>query len=73
MSRTFHHGERRIRVRGVPKDPPDLRRVARVLISLAQAQAEADAQQSATATSDPIAGEAPEPKFRSQRKRNDAA
>lgn len=73
MSRTFHHGERRIRVRGVAKDPPDLRRVARALIALAQAQAEADAQKSATAASDTIAGEAPEPKLRPQCKRNDAA
>ena len=45
MSRTFHHGERRIRAQGVRKDPPDLRRVARTLIALAQAQAEAEAQQ----------------------------
>lgn len=44
MSRTFHHGERRIRVQGIRKDPPDLRRVARTLIALAQAQAEAEAQ-----------------------------
>ena len=44
MSRTFHNGERRIRVRGIRRDPPDLRRLARALIELAQAQAEADAQ-----------------------------
>lgn len=44
MSRTFHHGERRIRARGIRQDPPDLRRVARALIALAEAQAEADAQ-----------------------------
>ena len=44
MSRTFHNGERRIRVRGIRKDPPDLRRLARALIALAEAQAEADAQ-----------------------------
>ncbi len=44
MSRTFHHGERRIRARGIRQDPPDLRRVARTLIALAEAQAEADAQ-----------------------------
>jgi hypothetical protein len=46
MSRTFHHGKRRqprrLRVRGVRKDPPDARGVARALISLVQAQAEAD-------------------------------
>ena len=43
MSRTFHHGERRIRARGIRQDPPDLRRVARTLIALAVAQAETDA------------------------------
>jgi hypothetical protein len=44
MSRTFHHGERRIRARGIRHDPPDLRRLARALIALAQAQAEAQAE-----------------------------
>jgi hypothetical protein len=46
MSRTFHHGERRIRVHGVRKDPPDLRRLARALIELAELQAEAEAEES---------------------------
>lgn len=44
MSRTFHHGERRIRVHGIRKDPPDLRRLARALIELAQLEAEAEAE-----------------------------
>jgi len=44
MSRTFHHGERRIRVRGVRKDPPDLRRLARALIELVELQAEVEAE-----------------------------
>jgi hypothetical protein len=44
MSRTYHHGERRIRVHGIRKDPPDLRRLARALIELAKLQAEAEAQ-----------------------------
>ena len=44
MSRTFHHGERRIRVHGVRKDPPDLRRLAKALIELARTQAETEAQ-----------------------------
>jgi hypothetical protein len=44
MSRTYHHGERRIRVQGIRKDPPDLRRLARALIELAKLQAEAEAQ-----------------------------
>jgi len=43
MSRTFHRGERRVRVRGVRRREPDLRRLARALIEIAQAQAEADA------------------------------
>ena len=37
MSRTFHRGERRIRVRQIRRDPPDLRKVAKTLIALAQA------------------------------------
>ncbi len=39
-------GERQIRVRGVRRDPPDLKKLSRALIALAmaQAQAEADAQ-----------------------------
>lgn len=36
-------GERRIRVRGVRRDPPDLKKLSRALIALAMAQAEADA------------------------------
>lgn len=44
MSRTFHHGERRIRVRGVRREKPDLPKLARALIDLAQAQAEAEAE-----------------------------
>ena len=44
MSRTFHHGDRRIRVRGVRHESPDLRKLARALIDLAQAQAEAEAE-----------------------------
>jgi hypothetical protein len=44
VSRTFHHGERRIRVRAIRREKPDLRKLARALIELAQAQAEAEAQ-----------------------------
>ena len=53
MSRTFHRGERRIRVRQIRRDPPDLRKVAKTLIALAQAQAELDAKQSHTTTAAP--------------------
>ena len=44
MSRTYHRGERRIRVRGIRRKTPDYRKLARALIELAQAQAEAEAR-----------------------------
>lgn len=53
MSRTHHHGKRygqpkssnrQIRVRGIRRDPVDMRRLARALIALAQAEAESAAQ-----------------------------
>ncbi len=44
MSRTFHHGERRIRVRGIRREKPDLSKLARALLDLAQAQNEAEAE-----------------------------
>jgi hypothetical protein len=44
MSRTFHHGERRARVRGARHKDPNLRKLARALIDLAQSQAEAEAE-----------------------------
>lgn len=77
MSRTFHRGERRIRVQGIRNDPPDLRRVARALIALAQAQAEAEAQQSkATKNSNPAAATRtadPDTAPKQQGRRGDAA
>lgn len=36
--------ERRVRVRAIRRDPPDLRKLAHALIDLAQAEAEAQAQ-----------------------------
>lgn len=50
MSRTYHHGERHIRVRGVRR-PTDLKRLARALIEMEyqQAQAEAEAEAEAKA------------------------
>ncbi|GAB3172274.1 hypothetical protein GCM10027059_41760 [Myceligenerans halotolerans] len=36
--------ERQLRVRGVRRDPPDLRKLSRALIDLAQADAEREAQ-----------------------------
>jgi hypothetical protein len=43
MSRTYHHGERRIRVRGIRR-PTDLKRLARALIELEYQQARAEAE-----------------------------
>jgi hypothetical protein len=42
MSRTYHHGERHIRVRGERRST-DLRRLARALIELEYQQAQAEA------------------------------
>lgn len=36
--------QRQLRVRGVRRDPPDLRKLSRALIELAQAEAEREAQ-----------------------------
>ena len=44
MSRTYHHSDNHIHIQGVRKDSPDLRRLARALIALAEAQAESDAE-----------------------------
>jgi len=44
VSKTYRRGERRIKVHGVRKDPPDLRRLARALIMLAQSEADAKAE-----------------------------
>lgn len=44
MSRTFHDGERRIRVKGIRRSKTDLRRLARVLIELEAAKTEAEAE-----------------------------
>ena len=43
MSRTYHHGERKIRVRGVRR-PTDLRRATRALIELEYQQAQDEAE-----------------------------
>ncbi|MGC2374931.1 MAG: hypothetical protein WA484_13755 [Solirubrobacteraceae bacterium] len=43
MSRTFHHGERHIWVRGIRR-PTDLKRLARTLIELEAARAEVEAE-----------------------------
>lgn len=49
MSRTFHHGKRNnkeqhIRARGIKRSKPDLRRLGRALIELAEAELEKEAR-----------------------------
>ena len=39
-----HRQDRYIRIRSIRKEPPDLKKLARALIALAQARAEAEAQ-----------------------------
>lgn len=48
-SRRSRPSDRRISVRGVRRDQPDVRKLARAIIALALAQAEADAQAQAVA------------------------
>jgi hypothetical protein len=43
MSRTFHDGSRRIRVRGIRRKQPDLRKLGLALLDIVQAEAEAQA------------------------------
>lgn len=59
MSRTYHHGERRTRARGIRKNPPKIRRLARGLIALAQAQADADAETQAKKRQQTAVGTSP--------------
>jgi hypothetical protein len=44
MARKRRQAERRISIRAVRRDPPDLKRLSQALIALAIAQAEAKAQ-----------------------------
>ena len=48
--------ERRLSVRGVRRDPPDLKKLARALIELAQAQAEVEARAEHEATINGLPG-----------------
>ena len=45
--------ERRIRVRGIRRDPPDLQKFSRAIVALALAQAEADAEAEASKRDNP--------------------
>jgi hypothetical protein len=62
MSRKFHQ-DRHIRIHGVRKDPPDLRRLARALIELARQESE-DGEREAEGTEPtvPRRSKAPKPK-----------
>lgn len=44
MSRTFHDGSRRIRVRGIRRKQPDLRKLGQALLDIVQLEAEAQAE-----------------------------
>lgn len=67
MSRTFHRGERRIRVRQIRRDPPDLRKVAKALIALAQAEFDAEQSQTAAAPTIDTGADGPKASPRSER------
>ena len=59
MSRTYHHGnhgERRIRVRGLRKEHPDLRRIARAIIEFSHMPTAADAKTANEGTRDTSSG-----------------
>lgn len=43
MSRTFHDGSRHIRVRGIRRKQPDLRKLGLALLDIVQAEAERQA------------------------------
>lgn len=51
MSRTFHDGSRRIRVRGIRRTEPDLRKLGMALLDIVQAEAEAEAEREHKGTS----------------------
>jgi hypothetical protein len=44
MSRTYRRGERRIRVKAIRRESPDLKRLSRVALELAKAKAEMEAE-----------------------------
>lgn len=45
MSRTFHDGSRRVRVRAIRRQRPDLRKLGQALLDIVQAEAEAQAEE----------------------------
>jgi hypothetical protein len=44
MSRTYHDGSRRIRVRGIRRQQPDLYKLGKALLDIVLAEAEAEAE-----------------------------
>lgn len=72
MSRTFHQGERHVRVRGVRRKDPDLRKLARALIEIAQAQLEAEAEAEAAAKAKEHAGKVVDLPIRTEEKESGA-
>lgn len=75
MSRTYHDGTRRIRVRGIRRKQPDLRKLASALLDLAQAQleAEAEAQHTGSRPPDNVVELSPKERRKVQRPEKDAA
>lgn len=58
--RSSHKQERRFRVRGVRRDPPDIRKLSKALIGLALAEAEREAQAEQAARARKSAGTSPD-------------
>lgn len=52
-------GDRRIRVRGIRRDPPDIKKLSRALIELAMGQAQAEAEAQAAHEAKPDEEDAP--------------
>lgn len=59
-SRHVRRADRRLSVRGELRASPDIRKIARVVISLAMAQAEADAEQQGQRRADDADQESPD-------------
>ena len=52
MSRTYRRGERRIRVKAIRRESPDLKRLSRVALELAKAKQEMEAEAEARTRAD---------------------
>ncbi len=60
QNRNSHHEERRLTVRGIRRDPPDILKLSKALIALAMAEAErqAQAEQAARTTTPGVTSDA---------------